>query len=254
MKGMIRSFFLTLLAMTSFSAAAEPEGTHWDAPSGIKVIYRFATPEKIEEGKTYPLILFLHGAGERGSDNNQQLKHGVMPILENARKLDEPLYLIAPQCPKEEWWSPLAADRLRLADAGGKNELMEAVLALVERTAEKHPIDRSRIYITGISMGGFGTWDMLTRAPDTFAAAIPICGGGDPEKAEKFKDVPIRIYHGADDQTILPEAGRMMAEALEKAGGKPEFIVLPGVAHDSWTRTYKDVEVIGWLLSKRRAG
>ncbi len=234
------------------SSSAEPEGTHWDAPNGIKVLYRFAQPEQIEPEKTYPLILFLHGAAERGSDNNAQIKHGVMPILENAAKLDQPVFLIAPQCPKDEWWSPYGEGLLRLAEADGENLLMDAVLELVEKTGEKSPIDRSRIYLTGISMGGFGSWDVLTRASERFAAAIPICGGGDPEKAGKFKSIPIRIYHGADDDTVPPEASQMMADALEKAGGKPELILYPGVAHDAWTQTYADLEVIEWLLSQRK--
>lgn len=237
--------------MSSFSAA-ETEGTHWDAPNGIKVLYRFAQPGIVETGKTYPLILFLHGAGERGSDNNAQTKQGVMPILENAAKLAQPVFLIAPQCPKDLWWCPPAEGLLRLTDAGGENPLMDAVLALVERTTEKNPVDRSRIYLTGISMGGFGSWDLLTRAPETFASAIPICGGGDPDKVEKFKDVPIRIYHGAADETVPPEASRMMADALEKAGGEPALVLYPGGGHNCWTRTYADPEVIEWLLSQRR--
>jgi predicted peptidase len=126
------------------------------------------------------------------------------------------------------------------------------VLALVEETAQKHPIDRARIYVTGISMGGFGTWDLLARSPQAWAAAIPVCGGGDPKAAAKFKDIPIRIFHGGADDVVPPESSELMAAALKGMGGKSELTLYPGVGHDSWTRTYRDTGVIRWLLAQRK--
>lgn len=237
--------------LTIATACAEPVPMTFRAADRTEVIYRFAAPEKTEEGKTYPLVLFLHGAGERGTDNKAQLKHGASDILKGAAYLGESVYLIAPQCPPERWWAEATPDRLHLADEG-RNRLLYAVLALVEETATKHPIDRKRIYVTGLSMGGFGTWWMLGASPQTWAAAIPICGGGRAKAAGNFKDVPIRIFHGAEDKVVAPRASELMAFGLKEVGGKAELTMYPGVGHDSWTQTYRDPEVIKWLFAQKK--
>jgi predicted peptidase len=243
----------TLLAaiLTMATACAEPVPMTFTATDRTEVLYRFAAPEKTEEGKQYPLVLFLHGAGERGTDNKAQLRNGVSDILKGAAELGEPVFLIAPQCPPESWWAEPTPDRLHLANAG-RNRLLQAVLALVEETAQKHPIDRKRIYVTGLSMGGFGTWDLLASSPQTWAAAIPICGGGSAKAAGNFKDVPIRIFHGAEDNVVPPRASELMALGLKEVGGKAELTMYPGVGHDSWTQTYRDPEVIKWLFAQKK--
>lgn len=235
----------TLLALAALATAlaAEPEAKTFKAKDGTEVLYRFAAPEKTEEGKAYPLVLFLHGAGERGTDNKAQLKHGVKDILKGAADLGQPVFLIAPQCPPGQWWS----------DAKGKNPLPDAVVELVEEIAKTHPVDRKRIYLTGLSMGGFGSFDLLARSPKTWAAAIPICGAGDPKSVRKFKDVPIRIFHGDADTVVPPEGSGRMFDALKKAGSKAELTLYPGVGHNSWTQTYSDPEVIKWLFSQKKS-
>ncbi len=248
----MKNLLISLACMTA-SCAAEPVAKTYTSPNGSEVLYRIAIPEKIEEGKKYPLVLFLHGAGERGTDNIAQMKHGVPAILAGAEKLNEPVFLIAPQCPPEQWWSEPKEDRMELNDAGGKNPLIAAVLALVAETAKDQPIDPKRIYVTGLSMGGFGTFDLLTRTPETWAAAIPICGAGDPTKAGKFKDVPVHIFHGAADDAVPPAGSQLMFDALEKAGANDAKLTLyPGVGHDSWTQTYADPEVIAWLFAQKK--
>lgn len=242
--------FAAILTITT--AFAEPVPMTFKATDQTVVLYRFSEPEKTEEGKQYPLVLFLHGSGERGTDNKAQLKHGVADILKGAAELGEGVYLIAPQCPPERWWAEPTPDRLGLKDAGGENPLLAAALALIEDTAVKHPIDRKRIYVSGLSMGGFGTWDLLARAPQTWAAAIPICGGGDKKTAPSFKHVPIRIHHGAADNVVPPEASNIMAKALGNIGGNATIREYPGVGHDSWTQTYRDPEVIKWLFTQRK--
>lgn len=243
---------LLLAASTVATAFAAPVPMTFKATNQTEVLYRFSAPEKTEEGNQYPLVLFLHGSGERGTDNKAQLLHGVNDILKIAADLGENVFLIAPQCPPERWWAEPTPDRLGLKDAGGKNTLLDAVLALVEETAAKHPIDRERIYITGLSMGGFGTWDLLARSPQTWAAAMPICGGGDPKTVGKFKHIPIRIHHGAADNVVPPEASNIMAKALGNIGGKAAIREYPGVGHDSWSQTYRDPEVIKWLFAQRK--
>lgn len=232
------------------SAGAEPEAREWTAKDGTVVKYRWSAPEKTEAGKTYPLVLFFHGAGERGDDNTAQLKHGIKAILDGAAKLNQPVFLIAPQCPNGRYWSPLDLKTGRLTESGKSNPLLEAVLALADETAKKQPVDGKRFYVTGISMGGYATWDVLSRIPEKIAAAIPICGGGDAPSAPRFKSVPIWAFHGEADPVVPVSATREMTSALEQAGGKPKVTIYPGVQHDSWTQTYDDPEVIRWLFTQ----
>jgi predicted peptidase len=248
----MRRFLIPAMFAVSTALAAPTEPREWQAPNGTPVKYRWSAPEQPAPGKTYPLVLFLHGAGERGDDNQAHLKHGVVPIIDGARQLGTPVFLIAPQCPQGRWWSPADASKTRLAAATEPNALLEAVLALVSESVKKHPIDPARIHVTGISMGGFATWDLLGRAPRLFASAVPICGGGDPRLADRFKDIPIRAFHGETDPVVPVQATRGMIEALEKAGGKPLVTYYPAVEHDSWTRTYANPEVIRWMLGHHK--
>jgi predicted peptidase len=242
---------LMLMAVTG-SVMAEPETKTFKASDGTEVLYRQAAPAGLENGKKYPLVLFLHGSGARGNDNKAQLKHGVNAIFKNAGKIGEPTFLIAPQCPQGIWWTNI--DNGAKRDANQKPiTLLDAVLELTEDTAKNQPIDPERIYITGLSMGGFGTWAALAKKPDLFAAAIPICGGGDPKTAETFKHVPIRIFHGTDDTVVKPDGSQKMFDALKQAGSKAELTLYPGVAHNSWTQTYANEEVIRWLFNQTKS-
>jgi len=144
-------------------------------------------------------------------------------------------------------------DRKRLADAKGPNALLDAVLELVDQTASEQAVDPDRIYITGLSMGGFGTWSILARKPQIFAAAIPICGAGDPETVDAFKHLPIRIFHGAADDVVPPAGSQLMFDALKKAGSDAELTLYPGVGHNSWTQTYNNREIIRWLFAQTKS-
>ncbi len=247
----MNTFLILMLASTSI-LAAEPLAKTWKAPDGTEVLYRFSSPAEPEEGKKYPLVLFLHGSGQRGTDNTAQMGNGFKAILENAAKLNEPIYLLAPQCPPGRWWSAPAEGYLALANAQGENKLLAAILALVTEKTGTHFVDADRIYVTGLSMGGFATWDLLGRSPETFAAAIPICGGGDISQVESYKHIPIRIFHGDQDQVVPTAASVIMADALKAAKGKAELTIYEGVGHDSWTQTYGNEEVIKWLLSQKK--
>jgi predicted peptidase len=232
------------------SFASEPEAREWTAKDGTVVKYRWCAPDKIEPGKSYPLVLFFHGSGERGSDNAAQTKHGVLPILEGTEKLGQPVFLIAPQCPLGRWWSPVKTEKGLPAEADKPDSLLAAILALVEESVTKHPVDPKRFYVTGLSMGGYATWDLLGLAPDRIAAAIPICGGGDPTLAVRFKNVPIWAFHGEKDTAVPVERTHEMIAALVSAGGKPKSTFYPELAHDSWTLTYSDPAVIRWMLDQ----
>lgn len=248
----MREILIASILGTATTLAATPEAREWKAPNGVTVKYRWSAPATVEPGKTYPLVLFLHGAGERGDDNKAQLKHGVLPILEGAEKLGQPCFLIAPQCPADRWWAPINRETMRLSAADKPNDLLEAVLALVDETMKAQPVDSRRFYVTGISMGGYATWDLLGRAPGKITAAVPVCGGGEPSLVEKFKAIPIHAFHGEADPVVPVRTTKDMVEALEKSGAKPKATYYPGVQHDSWTQTYDNPEVIRWIFEQRR--
>lgn len=245
---------LLLFAMSLIGTkAGEPLARQFEGRDGMIINYRFVSPDTLEDGKKYPIILFLHGSGERGSDNEAQLKHGVSDILKNAEELGEPIFLIAPQCPADITWSPPGEGKLGLKEPEKTNPLLAGLLNLIEELSEKNQIDQNRIYVTGLSLGGFGTFDLLARAPERWAAAIPICGGGNADTVDRFKDVPLKIVHGEADRVVPYEASQIMFDALKKAGAEDiELISYPGVAHDSWTQTYANKEMIKWLLDQRK--
>ncbi|RYD29767.1 MAG: phospholipase, partial [Verrucomicrobiaceae bacterium] len=157
----------------------------------------------------------------------------------------------APQCPPDRWWSPVDREAWKLSAAKEPNNLLDGLLELVEKTSREQPVDPKRFYVTGISMGGFATWDLLGRAPKKIAAAIPICGGGDTDLVRRYGNVPIWAFHGDADPVVPVRTTKDMVAALEKAGGKPKVTYYPGVEHDSWTQTYSNPDVIRWLLDQR---
>jgi predicted peptidase len=211
--------------------------------------YRLLKPEGYDGKTAYPLVIFLHGAGERGTDNKAQMKHGVKNFASDDVRKKYPCFLIVPQCPPNpaRW-----ADWTAKGTTEKPTEPLALVLGLIDEMKKNYKIDDKRIYITGLSMGGFGTWDLLSRKPDLFAAAIPICGGGAPDAAAKFAKVPIWAFHGAKDTVVKPERSREMIEALKKAGGKPKYTEYPEAAHDSWTKTYADPAVLEWLFAQKK--
>lgn len=215
-----------------------------------KLPYRIYTPRPIEDETVYPLIVFMHGAGERGSDNTTQLKHGVGSIIRFIERFNQPAFVIAPQVADGHQWvdTPWSDDAHVLPKSPSAS--MSLLLGLIDSVNQTLPIDRRRIYITGISMGGFGTWDLLMRRPDEFAAAIPICGGGDETSAHLIRDIPVWVFHGGDDQVVKTHRSRNMIEALEGVAGRPRYTEYPGIGHDSWTVTYDNPEVLHWLFEQ----
>lgn len=216
--------------------------------------YRLYVPKDLPPDQKVPLVLFLHGAGERGTNNVDQLLHGVPVILRYARSHGEAV-ILAPQCPDGPFGKGWVDCDWRAASNALSAEpsvpLRLATALLRKELAELPMVDPSRVYVTGISMGGFGTWDLLSRHPDLFAAAIPICGGADLAMAPKMKDVPIWTFHGGVDSCVPVVRSRNMTAALKACGGKVRYREYPGVDHDCWTRTYQDPEVLTWLFSQR---
>ena len=218
------------------------------AKDGYTLPYRLHTPAKCEDGVRYPLVLFLHGAGERGNDNTKTLVHGVLPICRYAMKHGD-AFVIAPQCPNGRKWVSQDWSAKSMKRPAAPSEEMTAVMALLEEFVATHPVDSSRVYVTGISMGGFGTWDIVPRMPGFFAAMMPICGGVDETTTALYKNgVAIRFFHGGADSVVTPEFSRRMDKALTDAGIVHGYTEYPGVNHDSWTRTYANDENLAWLF------
>ena len=216
--------------------------------AGASLNYRFHAPAKVEPGKRYPLVLFLHGVGSRGSDNTRQLCNGVWPIFSYMKAKGMEGYIIAPQCPDGEKWGPLVANRM----ATKPSAAMALVMELLEKTIKDFPVDARRVYVTGLSMGGFGTWDIVQRRPDLFAAAMPVCGGGDSSLAWKMRTVPLWVFHG-DRDTVVPFArSRQMVSALWQCDGNVRYREYPGVGHNCWAATYADPTVLDWFFGQAR--
>ena len=188
--------------------------------------------------KTWPVILFLHGSGEKGdgkADINRVKLHGPPKVVE--QKKDFPFVVISPQCPADQrGWKP------------------EALAALLDDVLATHKAaDPDRVYLTGLSMGGFGTWALAARHPEKFAAIAPICGGGDPNSAEKIKNLPAWVFHGEQDHTVPIERDQAMVDAMKKAGApEVKFTRYPDKGHDAWTVTYDDPKLYEWFLEHKR--
>lgn len=220
--------------------------------AGKSLPYRLMKPEKYDAAKKYPLVLFLHGAGERGNDNDKQLIHGIPQFASAENRAKYPCFLIAPQCSSRRKWVEIdwTLDSHEMPEKPSR-PLRQTLEAIAELQKE-FSIDPDRLYVTGLSMGGYGTWDVICRHPEMFAAAVPICGGADERQAPRIAKLPIWTFHGALDKAVKPERSRKMIDALHKAGGLPGHTEYPDVGHNSWDLAYRDPEMYRWLFSKSR--
>ncbi|MDB5342939.1 MAG: enterobactin/ferric enterobactin esterase [Schlesneria sp.] len=222
------------LSLFATGSTNQMEGT--DSRSRVILPFRLLSPANASADERYPLLIFLHGAGEKGDDNQSQLRGLPEQMAESSWRTQFPCFLLAPQCPAQSQWTNL------------DDELANLIRAVMKQKQ----IDPERVYLTGLSMGGYGTWSLATQKPDLFAAVVPICGGGDPATAERLVNVPIWAVHGTADRTIPVEQSQRMIAAIRKAGGQANYTELEGVGHDSWTQTYRDPGgILKWMFSQR---
>lgn len=215
--------------------------------------YRLLRPATLEPGSTYPLVLFLHGAGERGDDNEKQLAYLPTWLAEEANRRNHPCFVLAPQCRTDRRWVEIDwSDKKSLPQKPAMTVDMAAAVAALDAVMQAEQVDPGRIYLTGISMGGYGSWDLAARMPERFAAVIPICGGGDEATAVKLKGLPVWCFHGDADKAVPVERSRTMAEAVKAAGGTVKYTEYEGVGHDSWTPAYRDPATLEWLFRQSR--
>ncbi len=200
--------------------------------------YLFSLPKDYDprQPERWPLVLFLHGLGERGDDLYALTRHGPPKLVEEGQ--DFPFLFLSPQCPTYGWWT--------------WETNIAALAALLDEIESAYLIDPDQVYVTGLSMGGYGTWALATAYPHRFAAIAPICGGGDPSTVCAIRHLPVWAFHGENDSVVPLQETEAMVKALQACGGHVTLTVYPGVDHDSWTQTYANPQLYTWLLQHRR--
>lgn len=260
---MKQRLLILLLIFFYFSAEAQNMDVYQKKKylnQGDTLLYRIMYPPDFDETGKYPLLLFLHGAGERGNDNEKQLVHGADFFANPSNRKDYPAIVVFPQCPEGDWWARVEdtedSDGKRIFTFPGKGSpkpAMRLVLKLLDEMLNTPYIDADRVYLGGLSMGGMGSFDLLAFRPNTFAAAFPICGGGNPKTARKIGRVTsFWIFHGADDTVVDPKYSEVMAEALKKHKRKVKLTIYPGTGHNSWDKAFAEPELLSWVFSNRR--
>lgn len=245
MKRMCLLLILTGIMMTSGCMNNQNKSAQITAPGQhpaamkravtVKLDYLIYLPDDYDKvQKQWPLMVFLHGVGERGHDLNKVKAHGPAKLAEQGKKF--PFIVVSPQCPDNQWWPNIS----------------DQVNALIDEIVENYPVDEDRIYLTGLSMGGFGTWAVAGAYPDRFAAIAPICGGGEKFVAFSLKNVPVWAFHGDADPVVPVQRSIDMVDAVKQVGGDAKLTIYPGVGHDAWTQTYNNDELYTWLLSHTR--
>jgi predicted peptidase len=249
---------LILISVISFTAkkisAQAPSRFSYEKfiQNGDTLLYRQLFPD-YDTLQKYPLVIFLHGSGERGNDNEAQLKWGVENFATDEAMKLHPAIVIAPQCPAGQRWSNFSnTNKGSMTLQPSPSSSMELLIGLIRSVEKNLPVDTNRIYITGLSMGGFGTYDAIERYPAMFAAAVPVCGGGDASKAAATAHIPTWIFHGSEDPTVNPQYSLDMAEALRKAGGHPGLTMYPETGHFSWIAAYSDPAMMAWLFRQHK--
>lgn len=199
----------------------------------VQMNYLLYLPDNYDQKDSWPLLLFLHGSGERGDDLGLVKKHGPPKLIDEGHSF--PFIVASPQCPKDRRWEPIE------------------LAALMDHLEEKLDVDTDRIYVTGLSMGGFGTWELASFMPHRLAAIAPICGGGEKYWVRQFVHLPVWAFHGAKDTGVPLERSQMMIDELKRKGGSPKLTIYPEAGHDSWTETYNNPELYEWLLTQKRS-
>jgi predicted peptidase len=226
------------------------------SPDGAKLPYRILFPEGYDKEKKYPLVLVLHGAGERGIDNEKQLIHGGKLFLQPEVRKKFPAIVVFPQCPQDRYWSSVTIDRTRtplLLSFDYTKPITEPLrfsMALLDQLVREEGVNDRCIYVTGLSMGGMGTFEAVYRFPDTFAAALPICGGGDTVRYERVT-TPFWVFHGAADAVVAVGYSRSMVAKLKEEKVKVNYTEYPGVNHNSWDSAFAEPDFLKWMFAKR---
>lgn len=258
---MKKSFVLLMLSGCSFFALSQDlslYSKHYFIQGRDTLPYRLLLPENYNPKEKYPLLLFLHGAGERGKDNEKQLIYGATLFLREDIRKKYPTIIIFPQCPENSYWSnvDIREDSRRrvynFREEGEATWAMYMLQELVQRIVRDYPIQKKRVYVGGLSMGGMGTFEIVNRNPKLFAAAFPICGGGSPAHAPNMTKVKWWVFHGAKDDVVPPEKSQKMVSALRPSKASVRFTLYPEANHNSWDAALAEPELLSWLYSQEK--
>lgn len=257
----IRFVIATLLLLSAIRLSAQHQEVYVQEHfiSGNDTLkYRVMMPKNLESPHRYPVVLFLHGAGERGHDNVKQLAHGSELFYKMRDSF--PAIVIFPQCPENEYWANVEVERntnplkLTFPENRPPTKALTLVMQLVEELLSKPFVDKNQIYVGGLSMGGIGTFEILYRKPNLFAAAFAICGAGNPKTTEAYaKTVPMWIFHGAKDNVVDPQLSVAMVSGILKYGGKPSFSLFATDNHNSWDSAFAEPNLMPWLFSNSKS-
>ena len=248
-------WILALLFATSVFAQHQKEYVKEYLVEGTDTLkLRVLYPKDFKKTESYPVALFLHGAGERGNDNEKQLIHGSKMFVDSIEK--HPAIVVFPQCQQNDFWANATVDRttqpiaLKFPKDSKPTKGLHLVMRYLDELVKNPYIKKDQIYVGGLSMGGMGTFELLSRKPELFAAAFAICGGGNAELAEKYaKNTAMWVFHGAEDNVVNPQLSVDMVSALLKYGGKPNFNLYSEANHNSWDAAFAEPELLSWLFS-----
>lgn len=249
---------LALLMQTSLMAQDKPEYSKEAFIKGSDtLLYRLLLPENFDPAKKYPVLFFLHGAGERGNNNEAQLTHGSKLFQSERMRKDFPAIVVFPQCPANDYWSNVqfkdTGDRFAFQKGGEPRKAMELLIDLVGNFRSMKYTDNDRFYVGGLSMGGMGTLEILRRKPRVFAAAFAICGGDNVENAKKYKKVPLWFFHGEKDNVVPVEKTKVVVAELQRLNApEVKMTLYPEANHNSWDAAFAEPELLPWLFSHKR--
>lgn len=259
----MKAFLLTVFILPTLTLAAQSltqyQKREYINKDGQVLPYRLLYPKDYDKSKKYPLILVLHGAGERGADNEKQLTHGATLFLKEENRNKFPCFVVFPQCPLDGYWSSVQIDRsksplsLDFDYSKPATTPLQSSIELVKQLVKEERIDQSRLYITGLSMGGMGTFEAVFRYPKMVAAALPICGGGDKDRYDKrVKRTSFWVFHGADDAVVDVKLSREMVEKLKELKIPVKYSEYPGVNHNSWDHAFAEPDYLSWMFGHKR--
>ncbi len=259
----IRLSLIITLAAFCFSAKSQDKSLFKKEiyVSGSDTLpYRILLPLNYDASKKYPLILVLHGAGERGNNNEAQLVHGSYLFLKDSVREKFPAIVVFPQCPASSFWSnvqfqfdSVTKQRTLGFRADGEPTIaMKLAQELLYKIINDYPVNKKQIYVGGLSMGGMGTFEIVRRNPKLFAAAFPICGGGAPATAPMMKKIKWWVFHGDVDAVVPASLSQEMVDALKAAGADVKYSLYPGVNHNSWDNAFAEPGLLPWLFSKKK--
>lgn len=257
-------FIIIVTFLSVLQCAAQDPGLYekqWFIQNGDTLPYRILFPEGYDTTKKYPLVLFLHGRGESGADNEKQLIHGSKLFLIDSIRKKHPAIIVFPQCAATSYWSNVQAvstgtknsKRTFYFTAGGEPSTpMKLTMNLLDNLLLRYNIQQRQIYVMGLSMGGMGTFEIVRRKPGFFAAAIPICGGANPATASQLTKTKWWVFHGGKDDVVLPEYSEKMVAALKKQKAAVKFTLFPNANHNSWDPAFAEPGLLDWLFAQRK--